>query len=57
MLFRSCRTEADLPQNARDYLAFIADAVGVPIKLLGVGPAKDQVVWFGDMPAALAALA
>ena len=33
-----CRTLADLPRAARDYLEFIADFVGVPVKLVGVGP-------------------
>jgi adenylosuccinate synthase len=41
----SCRTAADLPQQARDYLGFIADFVGVPVRLVGVGPGRDQVVW------------
>jgi adenylosuccinate synthase len=50
-----CRTVGDLPQAARDYLRFIEETVGVPIKLLGVGPGKDQVVWFGELPVALAA--
>ena len=39
------RTEADLPQAVRDYLAFIADFVGVPIGLVGVGPGREQIVW------------
>jgi adenylosuccinate synthase len=39
------RDEADLPQAARDYLAFVADFVGVPIALIGVGAARDQVIW------------
>ncbi len=41
----ACRTPADLPTEARDYLGFIAEFVGVPIKIVGVGPARDQVVW------------
>ena len=40
-----CREEHELPQNARDYLQYIADAVGVPIALIGVGPGRDQVIW------------
>jgi adenylosuccinate synthase len=40
-----CRSEADLPAQARDYLAFIADFAGVPIRLVGVGPGREQVVW------------
>ena len=33
-----------LPQRARDYVAFLEAQVGVPIKLLGVGPGRDQYV-------------
>jgi adenylosuccinate synthase len=40
-----CRSEADLPPAARAYLDYIADFVGVPIHLVGVGPDRDQVVW------------
>jgi adenylosuccinate synthase len=40
-----CRTEDDLPEAARDYIAYIAEFVGVPVALLGVGPGRDQVVW------------
>ncbi|HEX3277039.1 MAG TPA: adenylosuccinate synthase [Thermoleophilaceae bacterium] len=39
------RDERDLPANARDYLAFIADFIGVPIALIGVGPGRDQIIW------------
>ncbi|MEO8688781.1 MAG: adenylosuccinate synthase [Solirubrobacteraceae bacterium] len=39
------RDEADLPQAARDYLAFVADLIGVPIALIGVGAGRDQVIW------------
>ena len=40
-----CRDERELPQNARDYLQFISDFIGVPIALIGVGPGRDQVIW------------
>jgi adenylosuccinate synthase len=40
-----CREEGDLPREARDYLGFIADFVGVPIRLVGVGPDREQIVW------------
>jgi adenylosuccinate synthase len=40
-----CRKPDDLPKQAREYLEFIADFVGVPIRLVGVGPGRDQVVW------------
>jgi len=42
---RGCRTEDDLPQAARDYLAFIAEFAKVPIALIGVGPGRDEVIW------------
>ena len=35
----------DLPDNAQAYLDYIADFVGVPIALVGVGPAREQVIW------------
>jgi adenylosuccinate synthase len=41
----ACREAGDLPQGARDYLDFIADFVGVPVRLVGVGPDRDQTVW------------
>ena len=34
----------DLPEAAQDYLGFIEKFVGVPIVLVGVGPARDQVI-------------
>jgi adenylosuccinate synthase len=40
-----CRSEADLPQAARDYLTFIADQTGVPVVLVGVGPGREQTFW------------
>jgi len=40
-----CRREEDLPAAARDYLEFVAEFVGVPIALVGVGPGRDQVIW------------
>jgi adenylosuccinate synthase len=43
-----CRSEADLPPEARDYLEFIEQNVGVPIRLVGVGPGRDQVIWMGE---------
>ncbi len=38
------RSKEDLPQAALDYLAFIAEFVEVPVKLVGVGPARDQII-------------
>jgi adenylosuccinate synthase len=47
------RSLDDLPPNARAYLDYIADYLGVPIVLVGVGPARDQVIRTGGAPADL----
>jgi adenylosuccinate synthase len=44
---RGARSLAELPREARDYLEFIADFLGVPIVLVGVGPGRDQVIRTG----------
>jgi len=44
----ACRGEEDLPPEARAYLDFIAEFAGVPIRLVGVGPDRDQVIWLGE---------
>jgi adenylosuccinate synthase len=40
-----CRSPSDLPEAAREYLDFIAEQIGAPVTLIGVGPGRDQVVW------------
>jgi adenylosuccinate synthase len=35
----------DLPENAKKYLAYLEEAVGVPVVLVGVGPGREQIVW------------
>jgi adenylosuccinate synthase len=49
------RDESDLPPQAREYLAYVSEFVGVPIRLVGVGPDREQVVWMGERPALKAA--
>jgi len=39
-----CETVDEFPVEARDYLAFIERAVGVPISFVGVGPDRAQTV-------------
>jgi adenylosuccinate synthase len=39
------RSEEELPEAAREYLRFIADQIGVPVIVVGVGPGRDQVHW------------
>ena len=39
------RAQDDLPEAARSYVEFVADFVGVPVALIGVGPGREQVIW------------
>jgi adenylosuccinate synthase len=41
------RSIDELPRNAQDYLDFISDFLGVPIVMVGVGPARDEMIWTG----------
>jgi len=41
---------SDLPIAARDYIGFLAEQIGVPIRLVGVGPGREQFVDFGPPP-------
>jgi adenylosuccinate synthase len=38
------RTEAELPRAALDYVTTIEELVGVPVRIVSVGPARDQVI-------------
>ena len=38
------RKLADLPQAARDYLDLISEEAGVPVKMVSVGPGRDELV-------------
>jgi adenylosuccinate synthase len=40
-----CRSFADLPRAAQEYLDFISAHSGAPVALVGVGPGRDQVLW------------
>jgi len=39
-----CKTYDELPAAAKEYVEFIENAVGVPIKYIGNGPARDDVI-------------
>jgi adenylosuccinate synthase len=43
----SCRSLDELPANAQAYLEFIADFLDIPIVMVGVGPARDEMIWTG----------
>ena len=40
----SCRTEADLPAEARAYIEFIEERAGVPVTFVSVGPERQQML-------------
>ncbi|MDR0712022.1 MAG: adenylosuccinate synthase [Prevotellaceae bacterium] len=40
----SCRTEKDLPQELLDYVKFIEQQTGVPVKFISVGPDRSETV-------------
>ena len=39
------RSEEELPDNARAYLRFMEEFIGVPIVLVSVGPGREQTMW------------
>ena len=41
------RTAADIPQRTKDYVAYVADYLNVPIPIISVGPDRDQIVQLG----------
>jgi adenylosuccinate synthase len=40
-----CRSEEELPAAARDYLRYIEERIRVPIAMVGVGPARESIIW------------
>ena len=40
----ACTSFDEMPAAARDYVAFLADRIGVPIHVVGVGPGREQYV-------------
>ena len=41
------RSIEELPPNARAYLDFVADSVGIPVVMVGVGPGREAMIWSG----------
>jgi adenylosuccinate synthase len=50
----AARSLDELPPAARNYVEYVADFLGIPIVLAGVGPARDQIIWTADAPARFA---
>ncbi|MFM1926784.1 MAG: hypothetical protein RLZ06_360, partial [Actinomycetota bacterium] len=44
-----CKTFADLPKNAQDYVLAIERMSGARISAIGVGPARDAIIVRHDM--------
>jgi adenylosuccinate synthase len=44
-----CRTLAELPANARAYIAAVEEMSGAPISVVGVGPGRDETVVIHDL--------
>jgi adenylosuccinate synthase len=43
------RSLAELPRNARDYVAALQDMIGAPISAIGVGPGRDATIALRDL--------
>jgi adenylosuccinate synthase len=41
----ACRSYDEFPENARRYIDRLEAVIGVPVVMLGVGPARDQLLW------------
>ena len=42
---RGAHSEKELPQGAKDYLAFIENAVGVPVSIISTGPERTELIF------------
>lgn len=41
-------TRSGLPAQAEKYVAFLSQQIGVPIRVVGVGPGRDQYLYFDE---------
>ncbi len=39
-----CRKFEELPKNCRDYVTFIEKTTGVPVKYIGIGPGREELI-------------
>jgi adenylosuccinate synthase len=44
---RGARSLQELPANARAYLDYVSDFLGIPTVMIGVGPGRDEMIWTG----------
>jgi adenylosuccinate synthase len=40
----SCRTYDELPSETKNYIRAIEESTGVPVKIISVGPRRDQTI-------------
>jgi len=40
----SCKTYDDLPAEAKSYIQFIQEFIGVPVEYVGVGPGRESML-------------
>jgi len=40
-----CRSEDELPQTFKDYVTFLENYLGVPVKIISVGPDREATIW------------
>ena len=38
------KSEEELPQAFKDYIKFLEDELGVPVKYISIGPDRDQTI-------------
>ena len=38
------RSFDDLPKEAKEYVGYVEDVIGIPVTMIGVGPARDATV-------------
>jgi adenylosuccinate synthase len=41
---RDARSRKDLPANAKEYLSFIEETLGVSVDIIGVGPDREEII-------------
>ncbi len=41
---KDCRSTAELPLQAREFLSFIQESVNLPMPFIGIGPERDQII-------------
>ncbi len=35
---------SDLPEKTQEYIQFISDFIGVPVKIISTGPGRDEII-------------